>query len=190
MKYADLIQKDKDIYLAKLEEVNWFKYADREDIIEAINETENNLMLVYALEEFVFTEDNFDDAKSYNQFLFTFLKEFQLDHKTIATSQDENLITLTIETNKNSYEYIVDIDQTEGFFDDDLIEFFFNKEFLLKENIIERFYFLPDVDENISLYFTHPTIQHKAVKEGLIPSSNEFFQILDSIKEEDEELDN
>lgn len=98
MKYEQLIQKDKTVYLEKLEEVNWFKYADREEIISAINETENNLMLVYVLEEFVFNEDNFDHAKSYEQFLYTFLKEFQIDYKTINASQDDNLITIAIET--------------------------------------------------------------------------------------------
>ncbi|MFN8283943.1 MAG: hypothetical protein U0U67_12055 [Chitinophagales bacterium] len=189
MKYEQLIQKDKTVYLEKLEEVNWFKYADREEIISAINETENNLMLVYVLEEFVFNEDNFDHAKSYEQFLYTFLKEFQIDYKTINASQDDNLITIAIETKKNNFEYIVDLDQTEEYFDFDLIEYFFNKEFLVKENIIERFYFLPDIDENISLYFTHPTIQHRAAKEGLIPTNKEFFALLDNVKDDEEDAE-
>ena len=122
MKYSDIIQLDKKNYITTLQDVNWFKYADIDEVTAALNETENNLMLVYALEEFVFIDDNFVDAKSYEQFLYTFLK--------------------------------------------------------------------PEIDENLSMYFTHPTIQHKAVKAGLIPTKNEFYQLLDSIKEDDEELDN
>lgn len=190
MKYAELIRQKKSLYISKLEDVKWFKYADREEVINAINDTENSVMMVYALEEFVFNEDNFETDKSYEQFLYTFLKEFQLNFKEIKSSQDENLISLSIITENNSYEYIVDIDETDGYFDENLISFFFNKEFLEKENIIERFYFLPEVDENISLYFTHPTIQHKAQKEGLIPTKYELYELLDSIKEEEEELDN
>jgi hypothetical protein len=190
MKYSDIIQLDKKNYITTLQDINWFKYADIDEVTAAVNDTENNLMLVYALEEFVFTEDNFDDAKSYEQFLYTFLKEFQLDFTSTSVTQDDNLITLTIVTKNHTHEYIVDLDQTDGYFDEDVIEYFFNKEFLVKENVIERFYFLPDIDENLSLYFTHPTIQHKAFKEGLIPTKKEFYQLLDSIKEEDEELDN
>ncbi|HUM53587.1 MAG TPA: hypothetical protein PK431_17335 [Chitinophagales bacterium] len=190
MKYSDIIQLDKKNYITTLQDVNWFKYADIDEVTTALNETENNLMFVYALEEFVFVDDNFIDAKSYEQFLYTFLKEFQLDFTSTNVMQDDNLITLTIVTKNHTHEYIVDLDVTEDYFDLDLIDYFFNKEFLVKENILERFYFLPEIDENLSLYFTHPTIQHKAVKAGLIPTKNEFYQMLDSIKEDDEELDN
>lgn len=190
MKYSDLISKPVGLYISKLENVSWFKYADRDEVIEALNETENNLMLVYALEEFVFNEDNFNDAKSYEQFLHTFLIQFQLNFKEIAASQIDNLITLTVITDENTYEYIVDTDETDEYFDENLILDFMNGEFLEKEKINERFYFLPEIDENIALYFTHPTIQHKAVKEGLIPSTNEFYDLLDSATENEEEIDN
>lgn len=190
MRYADIIQLKKSDYIDRLAEVQWFKYADQQAVEEALRDTQNNLMWLYTLEEFVFNEEEFNDAESYQQFLQTLLMEFQIDFKAISADQDENLIGIKIETSRGHYEYVVDLDDTDGYFDEALISFFLNKELLVKEQIIERFFFLPQIDENLSIYFTHPTIQHKAAKAGLIPGDNEFFDLIDSIKEDEEELDN
>lgn len=189
MKYEEIIQLGKEHYKQKLVDLNWYKFADKNEIEQAINETEDNILLALSLAEFVFDGDGFSEHTHYNAWFHELFRIFSIAVESIETEQDENLITIHIKTTNNAYEYIVDTDQTEDWFDEDLIDFFINKQFLQKENILERFFILPPVDENIAIYYTHPTTQHKAKTEGLIPPHYNYFFDLEDNQPNDEDED-
>jgi hypothetical protein len=99
------------------------------------------------------------------------LKNYKLN---VKKDNKKNNINITIETKNNTYDYFVDLDETEDWIDWTVIDYYMNN-LLTKENIDKKFLPIPPENQTVQFIYINEKIYKKAKKIGIIPENEGYF---------------
>jgi hypothetical protein len=93
---------------------------------------------------------------------------------TVEKNSKENNINIEIETKNDAYEFFVDLDETEGWIDWTVIDYYINN-LLEEENASKKFLPIPPEDQTVQFILIDEKIYEKAKKIGIIPERQGYF---------------
>jgi hypothetical protein len=177
-KYKDLTSKGKNEYLNTLENIGWFDFSNaQKDIInKRLEKIKENERFVFCLYDLSFDAEGFEDSDSYKSLLEEMIKIIELKNYKLNVKKDnkKNNINITIETKNSTYDYFVDLDETEDWIDWTVIDYYMNN-LLTKESIDKKFLPIPPEDQTVQFIYINEKIYKKAKKIGIIPENEGYF---------------
>lgn len=178
-KYISLTTQGIDAYLQALTDINWFdfKQNDKQEIFERLTKQGDNKNFVFCLYKLWFDSEGFEDDEPYRSLLDEILEIIGLKtlSKNVNYDTDNNLVNISLTTEKSSYDYKINLDDFGDWIDENFINVFINEQVLDGENIDNRFLALPMSDQTVQFVFIPQSTYDKAVGKGIIPEELNYF---------------
>jgi hypothetical protein len=176
--YLSLTAKGQEAYLEALASIGWFDFPqnNKEKIAAHLSHLgDGSKDFVLSLSHLSFDAEGFDSAEEYKDVLSQIAKLagvtlISVEMEYASSEEFEGTISVKITTANNSYE--LELEGLIGWFDPDFAEFI-NNDILAGENIEERIFDLPTMDQCHQFVFISPDLYDKAIESCIIPDEED-----------------